>query len=146
MNPEIEKLMSELKSYGLDDKKLDALMSLAYDDFMAEFKLDLENLSDDDMTQLENAFTGMKLEDLMTTKDSKVNEILQKVYGMSAKSKVDTFVIEYLQDAVNQAKEAKDMLTKLQNNDPQLLEEIKNMDNNPNKADIDAAIKAASEI
>lgn len=146
MNPEIEKLMNELKSYGLDDKKLEALMSLAYEDFMAELKLDLENLSDDDMTQLENTFTGMKLEDLMTTKDSKVNEILQKVYGMSAKSKVDTFVIEYLQDAVNQAKEAKDMLIKLQNNDPQLLEEIKNMDNNPNKADIDAAIKAASEI
>jgi hypothetical protein len=65
---------------------------------------------------------------------------------MSAQSKIENFLIEYFQDAVNQAKEAKDMLTKLQNNDPELMEEIKKVENDPNKAAIDEAIKIASEI
>jgi hypothetical protein len=65
MNPAIENLINELKGYGLDDNKINALMALAYEDFMADFKLDLEKLSDQDMAQLEGQFKNMRVNELL---------------------------------------------------------------------------------
>jgi hypothetical protein len=140
---EIKQLQDQLREYGFDDHKLDVLMALAFDEFMAQFTDDLEKLDIEDLDTLESELSSLTITDLMSGDNNQIENLLAKVYGLQSKNKVNNFLIEFLSDAVVQAQSAKEMLEKAANGDTTLLNGI---DDDPNKQAIEEAVKIASEL
>jgi hypothetical protein len=139
---DIKQLQEQLKGFGFDSKKMDLLMTIAYDEFMSKFEEDLTKLELEDLESIESEMSSLTMEDLMAG-GNKADELLSKVYGLQSKNIVINFVKDYLAETVEQAKVAKDFLQKANSGDNSTLASA---ENDPNKKAIEDAIKIVSEL
>jgi len=127
---DIEQLKSELRALGFTEDKLNQLMDLAAEEAIDIALNDLEaNVDDATMEELANAMDNQPTDVADAT--SKLNMVFEKAYGQGAEAKKQELVVNYLKQAIEETKAAKDLLTRYQAGDPTAVAMVKAQEGNP---------------
>jgi hypothetical protein len=144
MDLEIQNQIEKLKGFGLDDTKITALIHLAFEDFIDEMEDDLGEVNSEELKMLDEELQAINKETLSEQDASNLlKDILRKIYGIQAEGHWNKYLLTYLQECVQEAGEAKDFFTKVQNDDPEALKQIIAAQQSP---DYDAAKAAIEEV
>ena len=125
MENDIKIKIEKLKELGLDEKRIVSLIRLGFEEFLDEMKEDLLQANEEDLDSLNSYLTGIEKEDLTIEEaSSTLKDILQKVYGISAQNNWSSFLVDYLDQCIEEGKAMEDFLTKLKNDDPEALKQV----------------------
>lgn len=139
----IQENIKKLMSLGLDNLRISALFKLCLDDFFLEVSEDIANLDESERTSLETELQSVNLDNLIDPTKDVVSGVLEKVYGMSYKNKLISFVDKYFAEAVTQAMEMKEFMLKLQSNDPDAMQKYQAALNSQDTKDLEEAMNAS---
>jgi DNA replicative helicase MCM subunit Mcm2 (Cdc46/Mcm family) len=144
---DIKKHIAKLKEYGLSDNKIYALIILAQEEFFDSMEDELIDADEKELSTLAETISDTEIENLDKENSSKLLEsTLKKIYGISAESKIQSFIADYLADCVKEAKDVKDFLLKYQQGDPETLKKILEAKKDPNYKDMEDAFNTAQKI
>ncbi|MFA5622853.1 MAG: hypothetical protein WC981_01320 [Candidatus Dojkabacteria bacterium] len=147
MDNQINSKIEKLKELGLDEKRIVSLIRLGFEDFLDDMEEDLLQANEQDLDSLNEYLTGIEKEDLTTQEATDtLKDILKKVYGISAENNWNTFLIDYLDQCIQEGKAMEDFLTKLKNDDPQALKQVIAAQQDPNFEATKTAIDLASKL
>lgn len=132
---QIENLKTQLKEVGFDEDKLNQLLDLATEEVIDIAMEDLaETASDEVLEQLASVS-----ENEITTPEQaleRINKVFEAAYGPEAEQKKGELIIAYLQETLEQTKQAKDLLKRYQDGDPTAVAQIKAQEGNPDTQEI----------
>lgn len=144
---DLTKQIQILKEYGLNDNKIMVLLTLAIEEYIEDVSIDLEDANDTDLARLEQEISVVKEKTLSEEEAGQtLKDVLSKIYGMSSESKLNTFLSQYMDDCIEQAKQTKDFVSKVQANDPEALKQVIMAQNSPDYEDAKSAYDAASQL
>lgn len=147
MDSDIKSKIEKLKELGLDEKKIVSLIRLGFEDFLEEMENDLIQASDEDLDALTNDISNIETEDLTTDEATKVlKDLLKKIYGISAESTWNTFLLEYLDQCVEEAKAMEEFFIKLKNDDPEALKQVIAAQQDPDFQAAKAVVEEVSKL
>lgn len=147
MENQINSKIEKLKELGLDEKRIVSLIRLGFEDFLDDMEEDLLQANEQDLDSLNDYLTGIEKEDLTTQEAiDTLKDILKKVYGISAENSWNTFLMDYLDQCIQEGKAMEDFLTKLKNDDPQALKQVIAAQQDPNFEATKTAIDLASKL
>lgn len=130
---EIEKIKNELMSLGFTEKKYNELTELAAEEVLDIALLDLQKKDENTFNTLDQ-----NLKENISSKEeaeNNIQEIFKAAYGEEAENTKVKLVYEYLQGALEQAKNTKDLLQKYQAGDPTAVATINTNKDNPDIQD-----------
>ncbi|MDX9739500.1 MAG: hypothetical protein RBT33_04075 [Candidatus Dojkabacteria bacterium] len=147
MDNQIDSKIEKLKELGLDEKRIVSLIRLGFEDFLDDMEEDLLQANEQDLDSLNDYLTGIEKEDLTTQEATDtLKDILKRVYGISAENNWNTFLIDYLDQCIQEGKAMEDFLTKLKNDDPQALKQVIAAQQDPDFEATKTAIDLASKL
>ncbi len=147
MDNQINSKIEKLKELGLDEKRIVSLIRLGFEDFLDDMEEDLLQANEQDLDSLNDYLTGIEKEDLTTQEATDtLKDILKRVYGISAENNWNTFLIDYLDQCIQEGKAMEDFLTKLKNDDPQALKQVIAAQQDPDFEATKTAIDLASKL
>lgn len=147
MENQINSKIEKLKELGLDEKRIVSLIRLGFEDFLDDMEEDLLQANEQDLDSLNDYLTGIEKEDLTTQEAiDTLKDILKKVYGISAENSWNTFLMDYLDQCIQEGKAMEDFLTKLKNDDPQALKQVIATQQDPDFEATKTAIDLASKL
>lgn len=147
MDNQINSKIEKLKELGLDEKRIVSLIRLGFEDFLDDMEEDLLQANEQDLDSLNDYLTGIEKEDLTTQEAiDTLKDILKKVYGISAENSWNTFLMDYLDQCIQEGKAMEDFLTKLKNDDPEALKQVIAAQQDPNFEATKTAIDLASKL
>lgn len=147
MENQINSKIEKLKELGLDEKRIVSLIRLGFEDFLDDMEEDLLQANEQDLDSLNDYLTGIEKEDLTTQEAiDTLKDILKKVYGISAENSWNTFLMDYLDQCIQEGKAMEDFLTKLKNDDPQALKQVIAAQQDPDFEATKTAIDLASKL
>jgi len=138
----ITKNIQTLKDNGLDNKKIEKLFNLCIDDFLLELSEDIVNLSQEDQDEINNTLNNISLGDMLNNRSNPIVEVITKMYGISSKHKLITFIDKYFEDAVSQTDTIKNFIKKLESKDPEALQRYQDSLNNPDIKELEKYMKS----
>src|SRR5690606_33862034 len=105
MDNQIDSKIEKLKELGLDEKRIVSLIRLGFEDFLDDMEEDLLQANEQDLDSLNDYLTGIEKEDLTTQEATDtLKDILKRVYGISAENNWNTFLIDYLDQCIQEGK------------------------------------------
>jgi hypothetical protein len=147
MENDIKIKIEKLKELGLDEKRIVSLIRLGFEEFLDEMEEDLLQANEEDLDALDSYLTGIEKEDLTTEEASNtIKDILQKVYGISAQNNWNTFLVDYLDQCIEEGKAMEDFLTKLKNDDPEALKQVIAAQQDPDFEAAKSAVELTSKL
>ena len=147
MENQIKSKIEKLKELGLDEKRIVSLIRLGFEEFLNDMEDDLLQANEQDLDSLNDYLSGIEKEDLTTEEATNtLKDILKKVYGISAENNWNTFLIEYLDQCIQEGKDMEDFLTKLKNDDPEALKQVIAAQQNPDFEAAKSAIELTSKV
>ncbi len=147
MENQINSKIEKLKELGLDEKRIVSLIRLGFEDFLDDMEEDLLQANEQDLDSLNDYLTGIEKEDLTTQEAiDTLKDILKKVYGISAENSWNTFLMDYLDQCIQEGKAMEDFLTKLKNDDPEALKQVIATQQDPDFEATKTAIDLASKL
>lgn len=147
MENQINSKIEKLKELGLDEKRIVSLIRLGFEDFLDDMEEDLLQANEQDLDSLNEYLTGIEKEDLTTQEATDtLKDILKKVYGISAENSWNTFLMDYLDQCIQEGKAMEDFLTKLKNDDPEALKQVIATQQDPDFEATKTAIDLASKL
>ena len=147
MENQIKSKIEKLKELGLDEKRIVSLIRLGFEEFLDDMEDDLLQANEQDLDSLNDYLSGIEKEDLTTEEATNtLKDILKKVYGISAENNWNTFLIEYLDQCIQEGKDMEDFLTKLKNDDPEALKQVIAAQQNPDFEATKSAIELTSKV
>jgi len=134
-NQQIEEVKTQLRAEGFDETKLNELMDLAAEEALDLALADLaDNASDEILEQLaQEPDTPIQTQEEAL---ARIEKVFTAAYGENAEQKKLDFILVYLTDALNQTKQAKDLLKRYQDGDPTAVAQIKAQEGNPEIQDV----------
>ena len=132
---QIENVKAQLREIGFDEDRLNQLMDLAAEEAIDIAMEDLAETASDEV--LEQLASGSK--DEITTPEQaveRINKVFESAYGPNAEQKKLELILAYLQETLEQTKQAKDLLQRYQAGDPTAVAQVKAQEGNPDTQEI----------
>lgn len=127
---DIENLKNELRALGFTEEKLNQLLDLAAEEILDIALNDLEaNVDDATMEELANTMSTQPSDATEATK--RINMVFEKAYGANAEYKKVELISNYLKQAIEETKAAKDLYARYQAGDPAAVAQVKAQEGNP---------------
>ena len=132
---QIENTKAQLREVGFDEDRLNQLLDLAAEEAIDIAMEDLAETASDEV--LDQLASGSK--DEITTPEQaveRINKVFESAYGPNAEQKKLELILAYLQETLEQTKQAKDLLQRYQAGDPTAVAQVKAQEGNPDTQEI----------
>ncbi len=132
---QIENTKAQLREVGFDEDRLNQLLDLAAEEAIDIAMEDLAETASDEV--LEQLASGSK--DKITTPEQaveRINKVFESAYGPNAEQKKLELILAYLQETLEQTKQAKDLLKRYEAGDPTAVAQVKAQEGNPDTQEI----------
>jgi phosphoglycolate phosphatase-like HAD superfamily hydrolase len=138
---QIEEVKTQLKAEGFDDNKLNQLLDLAAEDALDTALQDLGNNAPDEIIEQLSKEPDTEIQ-TQEEAMSRIEKVFATAYGENAEQKKLELILSYLQETLEQTKQAKDLYDRYQAGDPTAVAQVKAQENNP---DVDEVVKYMKE-
>lgn len=135
-----ENLKQQLRDLGFTEDKLNQLLDLAVEEVI-DYALNELKLDDNEkaLEELSNEIT-VDVNDINTAK-ANIDLIFSKLYGAQSQSKKFELLNAYLEETIEMAKNAKDLLQRYQAGDPTAIAQVQANMNTPEALEIQKALE-----